>query len=134
MHFAILNAVPKTMPTNSLQDLPSESEIGEADGPGGSPIDSSAEDEVSDGPTNLDDSATGNEALTIAPGSKKSDKPKACEWRNEAGALREFAEFSGLTQSALHIKPLHWYIACRLVIEGGFLPSDITPRPPLVVT
>ncbi len=35
------------------------------------------------------------------------------------------------TQSARHIKPLHWYIAARLVIEGGFRPEEITPRPPL---
>jgi hypothetical protein len=28
--------------------------------------------------------------------------------------------------------PLHWYIACRLVLEGGFLPDEITPRPPFV--
>ncbi|HLL90957.1 MAG TPA: hypothetical protein VK324_16775 [Tepidisphaeraceae bacterium] len=34
------------------------------------------------------------------------------------------------TQSARHIKPLHWYIANRLVIEGGFRPEEITPRPP----
>ena len=33
-------------------------------------------------------------------------------------------------QSAGHIKPLHWYVACRLVLEGGFLPGDITPQPP----
>lgn len=56
-----------------------------------------------------------------------------CRWTTEADALREFAEFSGKTQSASHIKPLHWYVACRLVIEGGFDPVDITPRPPFRV-
>jgi hypothetical protein len=44
--------------------------------------------------------------------------------------LREFADFTGKTESAAHIKPLHWYVACRLVVEGGFQPDDIVPRPP----
>ncbi len=35
------------------------------------------------------------------------------------------------TQSARHIKPLHHYVATRLVIEGGFLPEELTPTPPL---
>ena len=33
-----------------------------------------------------------------------------------------------------HIKPLHQYIALRLVFEGGFLPDEITPCPPLTYT
>ncbi len=33
------------------------------------------------------------------------------------------------TQSQRHIKPLHQHLAMRLVIEGGFLPEEITPRP-----
>jgi hypothetical protein len=37
----------------------------------------------------------------------------------------------GTTQSQAHIKPLHRHFAMRLVIEGGFLPEEITPRPPL---
>lgn len=37
------------------------------------------------------------------------------------------------TQAQQHIKPLHQYIAVRLVIEGGFHPDEITPHPPLVV-
>lgn len=44
-------------------------------------------------------------------------------------ALRTYVEALE-TQSARHIKPLHWYIASRLVIEGGFRPDEITPRPP----
>jgi len=32
-----------------------------------------------------------------------------------------------------HIKPMHQYVATRLVIEGGFLPEDVTPHPPLTV-
>jgi hypothetical protein len=58
---------------------------------------------------------------------------KTCQWTNEAQALAAFAEFTGKTQSASHIKPLHWYVACRLVLEGGFDPEDITPRPPFRV-
>jgi hypothetical protein len=56
-----------------------------------------------------------------------------CRWTTQADALRAFGEFAGKTQSASHIKPLHWYVACRLVIEGGFHPDDITPRPPFRV-
>lgn len=37
----------------------------------------------------------------------------------------------GTTQSQTHIKPLHRHFAMRLVIEGGFLPTEITPSPPL---
>lgn len=44
-------------------------------------------------------------------------------------ALRVFATATG-TQDQGHIKPMHKYIAARLVLEGGFLPDEITPRPP----
>ena len=47
--------------------------------------------------------------------------------------MSAFAEFTGKTQSASHIKPLHWYVASRLVVEGGFDPDDIVPRPPFRV-
>jgi hypothetical protein len=57
----------------------------------------------------------------------------APRWLNGPQAFREFATYRGKTQSAQHIKPLHWYIASRLVIEGGFPPEDITPRPPFRV-
>ncbi len=33
------------------------------------------------------------------------------------------------TESSEHIKPLHEYLATRLVLEGGFLPEDISPAP-----
>lgn len=56
-----------------------------------------------------------------------------CKLTSEAEALRQFAEFGGKTQSANHIKPLHWYVATRLVVEGGIDPDDITPRPPFRV-
>jgi len=49
-------------------------------------------------------------------------------------ALREFALSELKTQSQGHIKPMHHYISLRLVIEGGFLPEEITPRPPLRAT
>lgn len=58
---------------------------------------------------------------------------KTCQWTNQAEALAAFGEFTGQTQSAKHIKPLHWYVSCRLVIEGGFNPNDIVPRPPFRV-
>jgi hypothetical protein len=45
-------------------------------------------------------------------------------------ALEVFAR-SEETQSQSHIKPLHRYIALRLVLEGGFLPDEVTPHPPL---
>jgi hypothetical protein len=66
-------------------------------------------------------------------GPPAGDDNRTCRWTNQASALAEFASFTGKTQSAHHIKPLHWYVACRLVIEGGFHPDDITPRPPFVV-
>ena len=58
------------------------------------------------------------------------DEDGSCRWTTQSEALAAFASFAGKTQSARHIKPLHWYVAGRLVIEGGFDPDDITPRPP----
>lgn len=58
------------------------------------------------------------------------DFPKTCQWINQSQALSHFASYVGATQSQQHIKPLHWYVACRLVIEGGFRPDEVTPRPP----
>lgn len=59
---------------------------------------------------------------------------RACQWVNIREALHHFGTYEGPTQSQHHIKPLHWYVACRLVLEGGFHPDDITPRPPFTVT
>lgn len=56
--------------------------------------------------------------------------PKTCQWTSQHEALAHFAAYEGATQSQQHIKPLHWYVACRFVIEGGFRPEEITPRPP----
>ena len=57
----------------------------------------------------------------------------ACQWVSLGSALAHFVTFRGSTQSQRHIKPLHWYVACRLVVEGGFDPDDIVPRPPFRV-
>lgn len=46
-------------------------------------------------------------------------------------AARAFTETTS-TESAEHIKPLHRYLAIRFVLEGGFRPADLMPRPPLV--
>jgi hypothetical protein len=56
-----------------------------------------------------------------------------CQWVNRDEALRHFALSEELTQGQQHIKPLHYYVACRLVLEGGFEPDDITPHPPFSV-
>lgn len=63
-----------------------------------------------------------------------SSERRVCEWTSEPEALRAFATFAGKTQSAAHIRPLHWYVASRLVVEGGFDPDDVVPRPPFTVT
>ena len=53
---------------------------------------------------------------------------------NQSSALKHFASYDGSTQSQQHIKPLHWYVTCRLVLEGGFHPDELKPRPPFTVT
>jgi hypothetical protein len=58
---------------------------------------------------------------------------RVCKWTSQGAALYEFATSNSPTQSGDHIKPLHWYVACRLVIEGGFRPEEVTPRPPFRV-
>ena len=60
--------------------------------------------------------------------------PRERQWVNRAEALEHFAVYDGPTQSQQHIKPLHWYVTCRLVLEGGFHPDEIKPRPPFTVT
>ena len=57
-----------------------------------------------------------------------------CQWVNQSAALKHFARYDGPTQSQQHIKPLHWYVACRLVLDGGFHPDELKPRPPFTVT
>ena len=65
--------------------------------------------------------------------SRRTSSDNKCRLVTQAEALQHFATFEGSTQSQRHIKPLHWYVACRLVLEGGFSPQEIQPRPPLVV-
>lgn len=57
-----------------------------------------------------------------------------CRWLGLSEALTAFVSNTSGTQGSEHIKPLHWYVACRLVIEGGFHPDDIRPRPPFETT
>ena len=59
---------------------------------------------------------------------------RSCQCVNRDNALIHFASYDGRTQSQQHIKPLHWYVACRLVLQGGFHPDEIKPRPPFRVT
>ena len=59
------------------------------------------------------------------------NQPDGLPSRHEA--LRHFATFDGPTQSQQHIKPLHRYVTTRLVLEGGFAPDELRPRPPLDV-
>jgi hypothetical protein len=63
----------------------------------------------------------------------RKPKPEVCQWLNLESALRNFAVFGGQTESQKHIKPIHWYVACRLAIEGGFKPEEIVPHPPFVI-
>lgn len=60
--------------------------------------------------------------------------PEPCELVDIGKALTRFAFPTGSTQSSDHIVAIHWYVACRLVIEGGFSPDSIKPRPPFVVS
>jgi hypothetical protein len=45
-------------------------------------------------------------------------------------ALKKFVLASS-TQDQSHIRPMHKYVSLRFAIEGGFLPEEISPRPPL---
>ena len=57
-----------------------------------------------------------------------------CHWRGARETFRHIATSKEKWQSQKVVRPLHWYIACRLVIEGGFLPDEIRPRPPFRAT
>ncbi|HVR09340.1 MAG TPA: hypothetical protein VMW75_14920 [Thermoanaerobaculia bacterium] len=56
-----------------------------------------------------------------------------CQWILLRDALRAFVLNATGHQGQAHIRPLHYYVSSRLVLEGGFNPDDITPRPPFVV-
>jgi hypothetical protein len=64
---------------------------------------------------------------------KPKAKGKAPEWTTLTEALGTFATWAKNTQSEGHIRPLHFYTASRLVVEGGFHPDAVTPRPPFRV-
>ena len=55
---------------------------------------------------------------------------KVCHWLGTEATFHHLATSEEKTQSQKVVKPLHWYIASRLVIEGGFLPDEIKPHPP----
>lgn len=56
-----------------------------------------------------------------------------CEWVGLREALTRFVLAEDGVQGSRHISPMHWYVACRLVIEGGFDPESLTPRPPFKI-
>ena len=60
-------------------------------------------------------------------------KRKPGDWVTLEDALRTFVLAEEGTQGSSHIDPMHWHVACRLVVEGGFHPDWIKPRPPFVV-
>ncbi len=57
----------------------------------------------------------------------------AAELTTAEEALARFHRLEDLRAQG-HIKPMHQYVATRLVIEGGFLPDEVTPHPPLHAT
>ena len=59
-------------------------------------------------------------------------KPYPPRLTDIATALKAFAFPARGVESSDHIRQLHWYTACRLVIEGGFRPESVLPRPPFV--
>ena len=61
------------------------------------------------------------------------DSAEVCRWVSLKEALTAFVRAEDGTQGQRHIRGMHWYVACRLVLEGGFNPDWITPRPPFVV-
>jgi len=63
----------------------------------------------------------------------RDDVPEVCRWVALTDALAAFVRAEQGTQGQRHIKRMHWYTACRLVLEGGFHPDRVTPRPPFMV-
>lgn len=58
---------------------------------------------------------------------------RVCIWVSLDSAGADFARASEGTQGAEHIIKMHWYVACRLVLEGGFHPDRVKPHPPFRV-
>ena len=67
------------------------------------------------------------------PTDRRDDDNQRGGLLNRHEAFHHFATFDGPTQSQQHIKPLHRYVTTRLVLEGGFAPDELRPRPPLDV-
>ncbi|MCG3197028.1 MAG: hypothetical protein GHCLOJNM_01511 [bacterium] len=63
-----------------------------------------------------------------------SRAPERCEWLTLQQALEAFVLNESGHQGQGHIRPLHYYVASRLVVEGGFHPDEITPHPPFCVS
>jgi len=61
------------------------------------------------------------------------DRAEVCDWVGLRDALAAFVRAEQGTQGQRHIRQMHWYAACRLVLEGGFHPDAVTPRPPFMV-
>jgi len=49
-------------------------------------------------------------------------------------ASEELLDGDASTESQAHVKLFHDYVALRLILEGGFLPEEVTPRTPLPCT
>jgi hypothetical protein len=58
---------------------------------------------------------------------------RVCVWVPLRDACADFAKAAEGTQGAEHIIKMHWHVACRLVLEGGFHPDQVKPHPPLRV-
>jgi len=52
------------------------------------------------------------------------------EYQDLQTALLVFCDPKSNIQSQEHVKPFYYYSAIRLVLEGGFEPENILPRPP----
>ena len=63
----------------------------------------------------------------------REDELDVCRCVTQVDALSAFVRAAEGTQGQQHIRRMHWYVACRLVLEGGFHPDRVTPRPPFVV-
>jgi hypothetical protein len=60
----------------------------------------------------------------------EKNKPRPCELVSFKTACNTFARRDSGHQGSGHIREMHWYVANRLVLEGGFDPESIKPRPP----
>lgn len=61
------------------------------------------------------------------------NESRRCEWLTLNQAMEAFVLNVSGHQGQGHIRPLHYYVASRLVVEAGFHPSEIMPHPPFRV-